>query len=844
MEDDGDAHARAVADEVSDVLLATDADLLSAVEALTPAWQRDLDAARGDARRQQAAILARRVDLRDAFAHGAKITATMAPSRGGGGGGGGDRDELAPPRPPSPISLLAAPEPARHAIALRNVSHTLHLLRFLEAAPELVKAAITMLDRVAEEAPESSDLFQAYQNICACVRVRDFVLLGTLPDQMYARMAEQVFAGLDDACEQLEHYLMANIFSAVPQYAQTDPRVLVAAVRIVELDREEDLWWEQLLQGSPSRMEMGKLVRPYGRRDYARRMHDAIVKSIQHHFRRRPSGSTVSVDQTLSWLTKLLAEEQEGSRFVGYCFPPSYEIADLFSTEYHREIMVVITDLFRATGSKRSTDFSSDDDEDLNAVKIVEWYRQYRWSSGAMLAASRLELPSGQRDRLVAAVARHGKAKLLAKVKQVLEMEIASNVVRRKPEVADAEFDRSRSSDGFVSVARAALEPSDAPGICTTAGPERVFGAISQQVKDARVLGVPAVNTALAKDVKLVLTRYQDGVRLMLSEKSMSSVEQEDHVCATANNMARCLEYSEELREAMSPFVLDESRANMEEEFEEVIEGFREIAGIAVGKLADAVSADATPARGFFAPRTGTEVMLDVISILRAYFKRYNFALIPFHYEVFAGSCLRHVATRYLEPFILLDQARGTGKFERKRSFLAETDTGARARRLQSSPELATEHIGDLSSGLLNMDSGAIVAQMDKDISNLFHFFKDFVKVVDKKLLDLASAAIGAVRDLVVCRPTTQFLAAAHANAVATVARLPADERGGVLRFPVGASEALWRARSDVRATTALEAGARIRRDLEVNRSGSLDDFDTAEDMGAFLMWRTRRAIR
>jgi hypothetical protein len=767
-----------VAKEVSDALLASDADLLMAVESLTPVWAAELDAARDGVRQQQTAVLSRRVDLRNAFSHGASLAEALGPA---------PRDRHAS-QPPSPISALAASEPAAAALALRNISHTLHLVRFLTAAPVLIAAATEMLDRVAEAAPASSDLFQAHENIYVCERVRDYTLLDALPHLNFAGQVSDIFAGIEPAREQLEHYLMANIFSAVPRYAQTDPRVLVAAVRIVQRDVEEDDWWEEYLERHALK-SAGALVRPYGRRDYEQRMHHAIVKSIEHTFSKRPA-RTSSVDATLQWIKRLVVEEQETRRFVVPCFPPSYEVGDLFITEHHRCIMAVVTDLFRATGDRPA----EGGEEDSEVVKIVEWYREYRWGpSGASLAASSLKLPTGQRNRLVAAVARHGRAKLLAKVEQVVKMDEASIIWHKRREEP-----ASSSSSGDIPLGISVRKEADT-GVCTTAGPERVFGAVGQQIKDGRVLGVPDVNTALAQIVTLVLNTYLGAVRDLIDTAPPSSMAEEDYVCATANNMARCLEYAEELREAVSPFVVDASRTVMEEEFEDVIDGFRDVATVAVGKLVDGVSADVTPlTRRFFAPRTGTEVMLDVIEILTDYFGRYEMSLMPYHFEVFAGGCLRQVVAQYLAPFIALGSVGKSG------------DGGGLSQR----------------SGLSAMAAEAVVAQMHKDAANLFGFFREHVKVLEKKHVDAPAAAVHGIVALMTCRPTTQVLAATHVEAAATVARLGMGglaEDGGGLALPIEASEAIWRLRSDVNGTTILDA---------VIRARSCDHFHDRDDVG------------
>lgn len=804
--DDDDA---ALAREISAALQATNASLPAAVATLTPLWSSALSTARASARVLQSRVLAQRVARRDAFRHGAALASAL--------------HLRAPAGSQTPVSSLASSEAAGAALALRNVSHTLHLVRFLEAAPGLVRDAAVMLDRVAEEAPAASDLFSAHENLCACRRVRDYALLDALPNLDYAGQMADIFTGLSAAEEQLEHYLIANIFSSVQIYAQTDPRVLVAAVRIVQRDREEDDWWGGFLERA-AMQTAGELVRPEGRRDYEKRMYGAMTKSIEGLFGTPPT-NCMSVEETLTWIDRLLAEELEARRFVVPCFPPEYEIGLLFATEYHRGIMGILTDLFQsaqaAGGSTLSTLDVGDhvDNDDSDVVKMVEWYRSYRWGpSGTSLGASCFNLPSTQRDRLVIAVTRRSRKKMLATVARVLEIDAVSVIWHTEPGVDT----RAKGGDPTTSSSQTAPAPGSdiEPGTATTAGPEKVFGAVGNQVKEARVLGIPALDTEMGYVVTSVLAKYRDGMHELTQSIHFDNVTSSDEsfICATANNLARCMEYAEELWEAISPFVENDDRIGLEQSFEEIIDGFRESASVAVQLLADLASSDLQrQSARFFAPRSGTEVMLDVTSVLTSFFLRYEMCLIPYHFATFAGVCIRFVTFQYLCPFLALGSARAQPKYSRSIDSHRPGDDGSSYSTPSSSfygsfPSSSATSNGSTGAGLAGMHANGVDAQMTKDVSNLFGFFRTKASLLEKKQIDVPAAAFDSVRKLFTCHPSIHSLITAHEEAASAVIALGALPDGSTLRLPVESSEAMWNMRKDVKTTNLLEAVARLRR--------------------------------
>jgi hypothetical protein len=875
-------------DAVSSALttsLASSADLLTAVDDIAPAWEAELADAREIARRKQETVLAHRACLHKSLDHGASLTNAFT----------------SPPSFAQHIPALAASRVATTAVALKNISHTLHLHTFLTAAPALIADAVSMLDRVSDAAPASpgiaSDLFYAHENIAACERVRDLSLLDALPNLSHAAHVAEIFAGVDPARDQLEHYLIANIFSAVPRYAHTDPRVLVAAVRVVQREVQEDAWWRRHIAQAALTPAAGSLVRSFGSRDYYRHMRDAIVKSIDHAFRSPPSpvisakerdsadlkpvasastsasayasvpasashlpastsspsrsphssSSSLSVknmsfiQRTLTWINKLVTAEQDMRRFIVPCFPPSYDMGNLFTTEYHRCIMAVIGDLFHAADTRHDVDES-------DLVSIVQWYGNYRHGPAGAAATGGLMLPSDQTDRLVTAVSRHAHAKLLARVDDILA-EDADAVVRDSPSQLASRATRvdsqpiSSSSSVIIGTDRGQASVDDdggsrgaggvgsgsrgCRGLCTTAAPELIFRAIGDLIKDIGVLSIPSANTAVAHVVSEILSVYQNKVRHLLvpglvsNEASMLdsgrlplSQTKEDYVCALANNSARCLEYAEEIRDAVVVNVEAGSRACVEEEYEAVVDDFRSNASAAVGDLVYGVSLDLVPlTRRHFAPRTGTEVMLDVIEVLNDFFYRYEPSLFPYHFEQFALGCLKQLVSQYVKPFLALRGRRSPDEKSARRRrndgdgqrVGAVDEDGPEGKKKDKDDDVLDDDEFS-AAGLSSMTAEAIVAQMDKDLTNLSSFFMAKVTLFETKQLKPAMGPLYDIRTMLTCAPTTHILADSHRTAVASTARITGAEE-----LTLCASEVLWGLRSDVKPATLLEAASRVR---------------------------------
>lgn len=820
-------------------------DLLSAIDDLTPVWAAELSAAREQAQRQQSNVLARRTALRDALSGAGSLTRALgsssryaartpvhisgrhAPesleSTTSASETESTKDVSVHPDA-SPISSLADTMSTSACLALRNLTHTLHLAEFLRLAPSLISDAMTMLDRISEAAPAStgiaSDLYYAHENISVCERVRDLALLDALPNLVHAGQITTIFAGTDDAREQLEHYLMANIFSAVPRYAHSDPRALVAAIRVVQRETMEDVWWQRHL-AQKNLSSAGSLVRSYGKRDYEGRMNDAIVASIQRTFV-KPSHVTGSVFETLSWLKTVVSQEQESRRFVIPCFPPLYDVGVLFSSEYHRCVMEVISDLFRA--------LEKDDLDDHELVEVVKWYGEFRCSATGYTLSGGLDLTQDLNERLVSAIDRYARAKLTSRLDDVVAGD-KSKIVDSKFHDVSADDYKLSSQPNMELPTRVREEPGT--GVVTTNAPELLFSALGHQMRETRALGIAAVNSAVAGLVTDTLSSFTDKIcSLFPKDGTTLAMADEEYVCAVANNMARSLEYTEDIRDVMLQEIEECSRGKLEEEFGNVVDRFRSAALCAIEDLAETLELEILPlCSRLYAPRTGTEVMLDIIEVVGEIFSRLENYLLPYHFERLASSCLKRIVRHYVEPFLLLSRKEVNENSVRGDHGSKPKDSFLHSERTRQAP-----------SGLPGLKAEAILAQMDRDIGCLECFFAQKMKVYERKQLDPTMESLRGLKALLTCAPTTQGLSSAYKRTMEAFSGM-----SEAVPLPLGVAEALWNCRSDVKPTTLLETTSRIRALRDHDPSGSSmilsDPTDgLAVDMGApvGLVWGGR----
>lgn len=772
------------ADEVSTALegaLSSCNDIEIATNELEATWRAELAESRKRARGYQARIMKQRSELREVLSKGLHLADAL----------GNDRDSA------RLVGRIASSQSCAASVALRNVSQTLQLVEFLDVCPRLVHEAVDMLDKVSEAKPGSqgiaSNIFRAHENIVACERIRDIVLLDVLPNLESATQVARLFDSIDEAREQLEHYLLANIFSDVPRYAHADPRALVAAVRIVEREEEEDSWWNRYLSQTGF-VSAGPLVRPFGERHYKRRMREVLVSAIATSLQERPCTSA-EPDEVMAWVKTLVVEERNVRRFVVPCFPPSHNVGMLYSREYHRHIMTSLTDLLSGSSGYRHAP------NQIDIFEIIQWYGENGPNRNTTSGSEDVDfaVDADSSARLTAELAKQSRRRLLNRMEEILTQESRAAV---RHEYA-ADDSNSSASDSSGSNGGGGIRRDIGTGICSTGAPEQLFSALSHQAKNMQVLAMPSVNTAIAHVVAEVINEYQRRVDGMFQQEADEdgnplSMLNAEYVCAVANNMSRCLEYAEEIR---GPLVLSAEKACRSEvsgKLEAAFDRFRACAAVAVDDLVAGFRLEIEPiASRFFAPCTGTEVMLDVLEVANDSFRRFEMWLQPFHFEHFAAGCLKAIALLYVTPFLADAAPAPSGTSGATSRSMFSRNVSIRSSGTNARP----------ASGMFGeMNADALVAQIEKDVGGLSSFFERSVKWTERKQVEAILEFVFALRNLLTCPPTTQALALAHLHGTEVSARM-----FGERKLTLDISKKLWASRTDVSAAILPEASSRAK---------------------------------
>ena len=641
--------------------------------------------------------------------------------------------------------------------ALQNVSHTISLVAFITSAPKALERAHTSLTKIQDDglnrviSGNAALLVDSHAILTAVERLRDLVLLDATHAIQRAASPSVLFAPAATTRALLEDVVIRSIFADVLSLSQTNPCVLVAAARFVEAEELEDRWWALHLQRCTN-AHMAPEVRPYGAHQYKRRALRAVVDSLQAVFRKKEEdlgffehadpdpqardphvrdtlSSPMEVRNVLEWIEHRRTEIDTVRRFVVPCLPPSFVVAELYEKELHKQFMRLVTRLLQLVRPDGSMLLAEQD-----VILLTSWYTRYKTEVGDHDEAIDSFLNDDDRARLIAALQKHCAERIAERISAALEFDRKAELGFPDENALPTDLLPGRG----MRERGAAVRRSDLP--------DAVLGCVSEHVKRMLALHVQVLDLAVAHTVADSLAAFQADVQHAIAYRAASASDEQHgmYVCPTANNMARCLEFSEDLRDMFMPLAAEQHHAVVEEHMEGVIEGFRSTASMALHSLLQSMTETLrVHASKFYAPHTGTEIMLDVVATLEDHFSEYEMHLLPYHFEQLSMGSLKRVVVWYLAPALQLSDVR------------LDEDV---ARRFTSLPTFEEVHVGmdvvcedgeapEISSrrskndrvergsskGLCSLNGDAFVAQIDKDVSNLTRLMKRKVVSYQKK---------------------------------------------------------------------------------------------------------------
>ncbi|PXF49362.1 hypothetical protein BWQ96_00936 [Gracilariopsis chorda] len=806
---------------VSQAISETDSNLLTAIDSAYDRWQLELDDAKSTARKLLADVLEERETLRNSLASAADLWRILQPSSI-------LADEFSNDDVASELNLInndafpASSAQLSAASALQNVTQTLFWAEFIMEAPQALQRATTYLEKVHSDGLDKvvkgspALLVDAHANLTAAERLRDLILLES-PISPDKSNPAQWFSQAVETRDLLENIVLRGIFGNVVQLSQTNPCILVAGARVVESEEAEDDWWKTHIQRNGLE-DRRAAVRSFGAHDYKKRALNAIVEALQAQFWQRErelrlfrdeltrKGSEtkavpkyhIHVSSILDWIQQRRSETEIIRRFVTPCLPPSFEVTAVYERELHRQFMRLISQLLHLNKPDGSMYLSESD-----LIQVTSWYSKYRAEVGEQGENIDCFLSEKDRKRLISALRQHCAQRITSNVSSILS--------EGDQDTEHAPKHRSLFRQKKMKISKSILSRDDLS--------EVIMNSVGEQVKRILDLKMRDLDQAIAQVVAEILLDFQTEVRQVIANDKIDTPTEERgiYLCATANHMAKCLEFSEELRDSFIPLGLDHHRPEIEERMESVIEGFRSTASMALHVLIDGIKPTLEAhATRLFAPSTGTEVILDILAVLDDFFSYYEKALLDYHFEYLAIETLKRVVVWYLVPFLRLTHPRldesGARRFTSLPSFddQSEDFTGNMLRTVITRRVESTATALTSAAGLASMTGGAVLAHLEKDIENIAAFMAGKVPLHQKKQLKPTLEPLYAIRALYACKTTVSAMAEALREAKVAVDRalrpLWTMEYGAQGQFSLRMAEKIWEARQDISSSSVAEA--------------------------------------
>ena len=840
-------YGEAISAVSASIALAGDGDLLTTIRSSELKWQSELDEAKSMARSLLATVLSEREALRTSLGTAADLWRTLRPS---------DNSVVtvqphAETESPSESTFIASELQLGAVQALQNVSHTLFLTEFILSAPEALEKAHSSLTKIRDDGLEkvvpgnAALLVEAHSILTAGERLRNLVILDA-PDQFCDELSPlQSFSSTKDIRDLLNEIIMQGVFSKVIEISQQNPRLLVAAARVVECDEREATWWKTYLVKYDDSARHSELFSSEGHLSQER-AGEAIVKSLRSQFRRKElelglteerskaaaimttqqsSLSLVSLEDILEWIKYRRSENETVRRFVVPCLPPSFAVSAVFEQEFRREFMNIIKQVLHRVTPDGSMMLSESE-----IVQLTSWYSSYKHQIDDYDEDIDSFLEDPDRERLISALQKHCSARISSKISAAFAADMSASSRSQDP---SAQAEKEGTSAHRVS-----------PSLRHTDMPDIVLGCVHNEVRRILALKINGLDIAMAKTVAECLTAFQDNVQ----ESLLSFVDTEEekyrlHACRTANNMARCLELSENLRGLFVPIGGDQESTDIEDLIDRVVEGFRSTSSRALQMLVRGMTSNIESlASRFFAPHTGTEIMLDVIATMEDCFNDYELFLVDYHLEHLAIESLKRIIVWYLSPFLRLSNLKIDESVARRFTSLPTFDEmNLNAERADIYEEHVFTMRTDIYSkekpkrdGLGGMNGSAVVAQLDKDIANLTTFIEKKVLSFQKKQLQPVLEPLQMIRSMYTCPATPFSLVDTFREASIVIGRALrpswAMECGLEGRFNVRVAEMMWCSRTEVNPIVRLDAINTLRATAERMEPGSQSRMSSFDD--------------
>eukprot|EP00026_Physarum_polycephalum_P002446 Phypoly_transcript_02452.p1 GENE.Phypoly_transcript_02452~~Phypoly_transcript_02452.p1 ORF type:complete len:720 (+),score=153.74 Phypoly_transcript_02452:634-2793(+) len=395
------------------------------------------------------------------------------------------------------------------------------------------------------------------------------------------------------------------------EYGQNRPAVLVKAMQIVEREEKLDEKHKAQLESSDdSKPKLHYPVRGY-RAKTIETLHQSISGKFDKIFADAHKGH---IEATLEEVNKILDELYVVTDDVAPCFPPSYDIFDLFVQEYHKKFYTLFFGFSDMLGKQVAPS---------DILLLVQWVVA---DYGVLLA--RLGIAETNLN-----------PPLLEALEPLFDI-YTTHVRGLMDEWAMRIIETDRDN-----------EPEIVEGQRQTMAPVHLFESVNTQIDIVKDTKSPRLIVGVLKQIAGALEGYQDSLSELCATywKDLEFL----YLIAVVNNSSRCYDLTQETIDKFSKLLPEQYLTDLD--FDPVLDGFQRVCKDAIVALANVVFNDLEEVFGKFFNKEWYEGDLIgmVIGTLEDYFENdLHDAMLDSYTRRFAQSCLDKLIFRYAQEML------------------------------------------------------------------------------------------------------------------------------------------------------------------------------------------------
>ena len=432
------------------------------------------------------------------------------------------------------------------------------------------------------------------------------------------------FDRLSKLIEAFDQYILGLARNILEIVRAGHPEVIVKLMKIVEIEGKEDEKVRQVGRATHGcvlnlflQAIAMKLVKKAAKLDvaakfrsmqanarvikyYRSKVQKCIIESIKvsfdDAFAQHDNNAIAFLENSL-WIYQDIMRIEED---VVPCFPPSYEIYNLYIREYHRALNSIVTKMMN-TAPDASV-----------LLQLHSWIKDYKKNMKELNVPPELLEPpllDGNEQSLIEDYLKLIIKKLDEWTANLMKTEIEAFTTRAEPPEID--------SDGLYG----------------TQGAVILFQMINQQVDLALDSGQGMILARTAEEVNRVMRGVQDRWTKVVDVEFKKQIEKPEDVAgglveyciALANDQLKCADFAETLSARIEPLVSEKYSVTIHDRLNDAIDGCLDVAKKCTQSLIDIIFNDLKPAtKMLFQPSWYDGIIVQIVETMRDYMSDYQ----------------------------------------------------------------------------------------------------------------------------------------------------------------------------------------------------------------------------